>query len=78
MTAKEKLREQIESLTEEEAGEALRLLGLRSDPLVAAFVAAPIDDEPLAPEEEQALEKSRAQYRRGEGVPLDEIRHEFT
>jgi len=32
MTAKEKLRERIEALTEEEASETQRLLDLRSDP----------------------------------------------
>ena len=46
MTAKEKLRERIEALTEEEASETLRLLDLRSDPVIAAFRDAPIDDEP--------------------------------
>ena len=33
MTAKEKLRQRIEALTEEEAAEALRLLDLRADPV---------------------------------------------
>jgi hypothetical protein len=78
MTAKEKLRERIEALTEAEASEALRLLDLRSDPMVAAFLDAPEDDEPLTPEEEAALEESRAEYRRGEAIPLDQIRHEFS
>ncbi len=78
MTAKEKLRERVEALTEQEAAETLRLLDQRTDPVSAAFRDAPLDDEPLTPEEEQALEESRAEYRRGEGVPLDEIRHEFT
>lgn len=78
MTAKEKLRERVEALSEEEASEALRLLDLRGDPVIAAFRDAPPDDEPLTPEEEAALAESRAEYRRGEGVPLDEIRHEFS
>lgn len=78
MTAKEQLRERIEALTEDEAVETLRLLDLRTDPLIAAFRDAPLDDEPLTAEDERALAESRAEYRRGEGVPLDEIRHEFT
>ena len=41
MTAKQKLRERIEALTEEEASEALRLLDPRSDPVIAAFRDAP-------------------------------------
>lgn len=48
MTAKEKLRERIEALTEEEAAAALRLL----DPLTMLLDHAPIDDEPSTPEEE--------------------------
>ena len=78
MTAKEQLRERIEALTEEEASEALRLLDLRADPVVAAFRDAPEDDEPLTAEDETVLEESRREYRRGEGVPLDKIRHEFS
>jgi hypothetical protein len=79
MTAKQKLRERVEALTKEEAAETLRLLDQRSeDPVLAAFRDAPLDDEPLTAEEEAALRESRAEHRRGEGVPLDEIGHEFT
>lgn len=78
MTAKEQLRERIEALTEEQAAEALRLLDQHTEDPVIAARDAPLDDEPLTAEEEAALEESRAEYRRGEGVPLDEIRHEFT
>lgn len=46
MTAKEQLRERIEAFTEDEADEALRLLDLRTDPIIAAFRDAPCDDEP--------------------------------
>ncbi|MGH3262677.1 MAG: hypothetical protein ACRDNS_11825 [Trebonia sp.] len=75
MTAREKLIERVRGLTDEQAA---RMLDLFGDPVVAAFRDAPEDDEPLTPAEEAALEQSRAEYRRGEGVPLDEIRHEFS
>ncbi len=79
MTAKEKLRRRVETLTEEQAAEALRVLDLRvEDPVLAAFDSAPEDDEPWTQEDEAAAEESRAEYRRGEGVRLDEIRHEFS
>jgi hypothetical protein len=78
MTAKQKLRARVEGLSEQEASDALRLLDLRSDPVIAAFRDAPEDDEPLTAEQEAALKRSRAEYRRGEAVPLDEIRDEFT
>jgi hypothetical protein len=79
LTAKEKLRERVEALTEQEAADTLRLLDQRTeDPVIAAFRDAPIDDEPLTADEAVVLEESRAEYRRGEGVPLDGIHHEFT
>jgi LmbE family N-acetylglucosaminyl deacetylase len=78
MTAKEKLRERIEALSEDEAADALRLLDMRSDPMLTAFLDAPEDDEPLTPEEEAAIKQSREEYDRGEAVSLDEIRHEFS
>ena len=46
MTAKEKLRERIEGLADEEASQTLRLLDLRADPVIAAIRNAPLDDEP--------------------------------
>lgn len=44
MTAKEKLRERIETFTEEEAAETLRLLDRRTDPLTVLLDNAPLDD----------------------------------
>lgn len=48
--------------------------------MVVAFRDAPEDEdeESLTAEEEAALEQSHEEYRRGEAVPLDEIRHEFS
>ncbi len=78
MTAKEQLCERVEAFSEEQAERTLRLLDLDTDPVIVAFRDAPKDDEPLTAVEGQALQRSRAEYRRGEGVTLDEIRHEFT
>ena len=79
MTTKERLHKLVDELSELEADDALRILiERREDPVIAAFRDAPEDDEPLTAEEEAALERSREEYRRGEGVPLDEIRHEFS
>jgi hypothetical protein len=76
MTAKEKLRERIEGLTEEEANEALRLLDLRSDPVIAAFRDAPLDDEPWSEDDEAAAAEGRADLAAGRTVPLDEALRE--
>jgi hypothetical protein len=72
MTAKEKLRKRIEMLSEEEAGEALRLLDMRSDPVIAAFRDAPVDDEPWTDEDESTAAEGRADLADGRTVSLDE------
>jgi hypothetical protein len=79
MTTKERLHELVDELSDAEAERALALVeSEREDPMIAAFRDAPEDDEPLTAEEETALEQSHDEYRRGEGIPLDEIRHEFS
>lgn len=77
MTAKEKLREHVEALTEEQAAEALRLLDQRADPVLAAFRDAPVDDEPWTEEDEQAAAEGRADLAAGRIVSLDEAMREF-
>jgi hypothetical protein len=72
MTAKEQLRERIESFSEEEASEALRLLDLRADPVLIAFRAAPVDDEPFTADDEAALAEARADLAAGRTVSLEE------
>lgn len=76
MSAKEKLRERIEGLSEEEAGEALRLLDMRADPVLAAFRDAPIDDEPWTAQDEAAAAQGRADLKAGHTVSLDEALRE--
>jgi hypothetical protein len=78
MTAKEKLRQLIERLSEQDAEETLRFLDARSrDPLLEAARRAPIDDEPSSREEDLSAREAWAEYERGEAVPLREIRNEF-
>ena len=76
MTAKEKLRARIETLSEEEASEALRLLDMRDDPVIAAFRDAPDDDEPWTAEDECAAAEGRANLAAGRTVTLDEALRE--
>jgi hypothetical protein len=77
MTAKEKLRERIETLTEDEAAETLRLLDGHTDPLTVLLDNAPLDDEPVTPEEEEAVAEARADIARGEVISAEQIRREF-
>jgi len=80
MTAKAKLREAIEQLSEAEAREALRHLaqfGPR-DRLIDFLDAAREEEESTTPEEEDGLREARAQAERGETIPLEELRRELT
>ena len=77
MTAKETLRERIETLSEEEAAETLRLLDERRDPLSVLLDSASIDDEPTTPDEEAAVREGLEAAARGETISLDELRAEL-
>jgi hypothetical protein len=77
MTAKEKLREQVEAFSEDEASEALRLLELRRDPVLVAFRDAPLDDEPLSAEEQKALADADRDIAAGRTISLKELKHEL-
>jgi hypothetical protein len=79
VTTKERLHRLVDELSEHDAARALDLVQSNlEDPVLAAFCDASEDDEPLTPEEEAVLERSRQEYRRGEGMPLEAIRHEFS
>jgi predicted transcriptional regulator len=62
MTAKERLREWLDGLDEEDAEEALDILVFER-PLRQA----------LTPEERASIEKGLAELDRGEGIPHDEV-----
>ncbi len=77
MTAKERLRERVEQLTEDEAAETLRLLDQRSDALTRLLDDAPLDDEPTTPEEEASVQEALEAAARGETITLEELRAEL-
>jgi hypothetical protein len=79
MTAKDKLRQVVEELTELEAEQMLELITRRRehDPVLELFNNAPVVDEPLTDEERASLDEARAEYERGETVPLDEFMREL-
>jgi hypothetical protein len=77
MTAKQQLRERVEALTEEQAAETLRLLDQRTDSLTRLLDNAPIDDEPVTPEEEVLIAEANADIAAGRTIPLAEILREF-
>jgi hypothetical protein len=79
MTAKEKLRQAVEELTELEAEDTLAYLARQRehDCVIEAFDDAPLEDEPITEEEERAVEESREAHRRGETFTREEIRQEL-
>jgi hypothetical protein len=76
VTVKERLHRVIDELTDAEAEAALRRIdALRSDPLVRFLDAAPVDDEPVTPDEEAAVAEADAARAAGEpSVSFDEIK----
>lgn len=79
MTAKEKLRQAVEDLSEAEAQGALGFIVRRRDShdaLGELLESAPLDDEPTAPQEDEGVVEARVQIARGDVVSADEIRRE--
>ena len=79
MTAKEKLRQTVEELSELEAEQALAFIASRRDhdPVREFFDNAPEVDEPLAPEEEASVNGAWSGRGTQDSVSLDELRHEL-
>ena len=68
VTIKERLHKLVDELSDGEADEALRYIAeRRSDPVVAAFRDAPVDDEPVTSADEQALAEVQADRDAGVG-----------
>lgn len=78
VTAKEKLRELVNRMSERDAAAALVRLrhpsGVGDDRVSELLDGAPLDDEPVTPEEEEAVAQARDEYRRGEFVTADEAK----
>lgn len=79
MTAKEQLRQVIEELSEPQARAALTFIVERreDDPVLNLFERAPEDDEPRTPEEDAGADEARAEYERGDSIPLAQLRREL-
>lgn len=73
-----KLHRLIEELPEHEVQPAERFLeylrNVGSDPVLRPFMEAPVDDEPLTPEDERATREADDELARGEGIPWEEAR----
>jgi hypothetical protein len=64
----------LDSLPDERLEEARRRLAeLVDDPVLRALMLAPIDDEPLTPEQADTLDRRRASASRGKTVSTEEL-----
>jgi hypothetical protein len=79
MTAKEKLRQAVEKLSEAEAEDALGYIVQRrgGDALSDLLDTAPIDDEPTTLEEDKGVREARDELARGEAVSAEDIKREI-
>ena len=79
MTAKERLLNLVDELSEQEAADALALFEQRADdPMIRALDNAPLDDEPSSEEEDASARDAFEEYKRGESFSAEEIKRELT
>jgi hypothetical protein len=74
MVTKAELHRLVDAIPDSAAAEAARRLEELRDPVLAAFLAAPEDDEPTTTEDLAAIEEGRAARARGETITLTEWR----
>jgi hypothetical protein len=77
VTTRELAHKLIDELPDDRVGDALAALEALDDPVIAAFRDAPLDDEPLTPEEEAALREADADIAAGRTVSLEELKLEL-
>ncbi len=70
---REELHRLIDQLPEDAVDPVVWLLRRVQDPMIRVLDSAPLDDEPLTPEDEAAIREGLEAYRRGEVVSLDEL-----
>lgn len=78
MTAKERLRNLVDELSEEEAATALMVVERRRlDPMLRALANAVDDDEPTSPQEDDSARRALVEYERGEALSPSELRRDL-
>jgi len=77
VTTKADLHRLVDELPDGATDEAARRLEELRDPVLAAFLSAPLDDEPLTAEDEAAIAEAEAAIARGEVRPWAAVRDEL-
>jgi hypothetical protein len=76
---KQHLHGLVDALPEAELHAARRFLEYlrqKGDPVLRAFIEAPIDDEPLTEEDIAAIQEAEEELSRGKGNPWEQVRAE--
>jgi Ser/Thr protein kinase RdoA (MazF antagonist) len=77
MTAKEKLRAQVEDLSEQEAEATLDFIAARGQSFAGWLDSRPDDDGPLSAEDKAALAESDADIAAGRTVSYEQVRQDL-
>jgi hypothetical protein len=70
---KRQAHELIERLPPMQLSAVIGLLEAMLDPVSVALANAPIDDEPVTPEEEKALSEAREWSKHNKGIPHEQV-----
>jgi hypothetical protein len=74
-------RQHVHALVDQlDAGQLVaigQLLEVMTDPIARSLANAPVESEPVSAEEAAALDEAHSSIQRGEGIPHEEIMHEF-
>jgi hypothetical protein len=72
MIARDDLRAMLDAIPDERLPAAREALARLTDPVLLAFVNAPMDDEPLTDEDLAAIAEAKEDIARGDTVPWEE------
>ncbi len=67
----------LDMLPAEKLSAVRNLLEVMMEPLARSLALAAVEDEEITPETPAALDRARASLARGEGIPHEEVLHEF-
>ena len=78
MSSRQQLHDLVEQLYETEVRAAHRVLqALCLDAVQLSLFTSPYDDEPETEEERTAVQQTREELARGEGIPFEDVQREF-
>ena len=71
--ARRRAHELIDCLPDAQISALVGLLNTIVDPVAAALLDAPDDDEPITEEEERAVAESREWFKHNPGIPFEQV-----